>query len=85
MPTPPSKPSSPRRPEEVSEEERRAFHRDNEVGVRVTAYLFSGALLYGGVGWGLDHWLGTSWFLPVGIVVGMGLSLYLIWFRYGTH
>ena len=33
----------------------------------------------------LDHWLGTAFLLPVGIVGGMALSLYLIWFRYGTH
>ena len=29
--------------------------------------------------------LGTTWLVGVGIVGGMALSLYLIWFRYGTH
>ena len=32
-----------------------------------------------------DHLLGTSWLVGAGIVGGMALSLYLIWFRYGTH
>jgi F0F1-type ATP synthase assembly protein I len=49
------------------------------------SYLVTGPLLYGGIGWLLDRWLGTEFLLPVGLVAGMALSLYLIWFRYGTH
>ena len=50
----------------------------------VVSYLISGPVMLGGLGWGLDHVLGTSWLVAVGIVAGMALSLYLIWFRYGT-
>jgi hypothetical protein len=49
------------------------------------AYLITGPLIYGGLGALLDHWLGTTWLVGAGIVGGMALSLYLIWFRYGTH
>jgi hypothetical protein len=49
------------------------------------SYLISGPVLFGGIGWGLDRWLGTSWLVAVGILGGMALSLYLIWFRYGTQ
>jgi len=52
---------------------------------RAFAYLLSGPLLYGGAGWLLDHWLGTGFLLPLGIVGGMALSVYLIWFRYGSR
>jgi hypothetical protein len=52
---------------------------------RAFAYLLTGPLVYGGLGALLDRWLGTEFLLPVGIVGGMALSLYLIWFRYGTH
>ena len=52
---------------------------------KVGGYLLAGPLLYGGIGWGLDHWLGTAFLLPVGIIGGMALSLYLIWFRYGSQ
>jgi hypothetical protein len=52
---------------------------------RSFSYLLAGPLVYGGIGWLLDRWLGTAFLLPVGIVGGMALSLYLIWFRYGTH
>lgn len=53
MPVPPTSPSSPdpadrAAAEERAEADRRAYHRDNEAGVRAIAYLFSGALLYGG-------------------------------------
>lgn len=49
------------------------------------SYLISGPVLFGGIGWALDRWLGTSWLVAVGIVGGMALSLYVIWFRYGTQ
>jgi ATP synthase protein I len=34
----------------------------------------------------LDRWLGTGYLLVLtGILGGMALSLYLVWFRYGTE
>ncbi|WP_252976209.1 AtpZ/AtpI family protein [Janibacter melonis] len=54
------------------------------LGATVLAYLISGPLLFGGIGWLLDRWLGTSLIVAVGALLGMGLSLYVIWLRYGT-
>jgi F0F1-type ATP synthase assembly protein I len=55
------------------------------VAFTVLAYLISGPLLYGGLGWLVDRWLGTEpAFVLVGILGGMSLSLYLVWFRYGA-
>ena len=51
----------------------------------VVSYLISGPVMFGGIGWALDHWLGTGFFVPVGILTGMAVSLYLVWFRYGTQ
>jgi len=50
----------------------------------VTAYLISGPVVFGGAGWGLDRWLGTGFFIVIGLLAGMALSLYVIWLRYGT-
>lgn len=50
----------------------------------VVSYLISGPVLFGGIGWLLDHWLGTAFLVVVGLLVGMAASLYLVWFRYGT-
>ncbi len=92
-PTPPtdppdrSQPSEPSEPSDADkdEAERDQMRRDSEMWTKVGGYMLAGPLLYGGIGWGLDHWLGTAFLLPVGIIGGMALSLYLIWFRYGSH
>ena len=80
----------PEPPRELTSEEKaeelRAFNtREQDAAWRSVAYLISGPLVYGGIGYLLDRWLGTTWIVGVGIVGGMALSLYLIWFRYGSH
>ena len=40
-------------------------------------YLTSGVAMYGVLGWLLDRWLGTTFLVAVGILVGAGLGLYL--------
>lgn len=49
----------------------------------IVAYLLSGMLLWGGAGWLIDRWLGFRLFLPIGLLLGTGLALYLIYVRYG--
>jgi F0F1-type ATP synthase assembly protein I len=49
----------------------------------VVGYLVAGTLLYGGLGWLLDALLGTGFLLPIGLVLGMALALYLTVMRYG--
>jgi F0F1-type ATP synthase assembly protein I len=49
----------------------------------IVAYLLSGMLLWGGAGWLLDWWLDVTFFLPVGLLFGTGLALYLVYVRYG--
>lgn len=73
----PARPASPGGPPSSSREADQAW--------RSFAYLLSGPLLYGGLGWLLDSWLDTVFLLPVGLVFGMALSVYLIWFRYGSR
>jgi F0F1-type ATP synthase assembly protein I len=50
----------------------------------IVAYLLSGIVVWGGAGWLLDRWLGTSFLLPVGILLGGGLSTYAVYRRYGS-
>lgn len=45
-------------------------------------YLVAGVLLYGGIGWLLDRWLGTSFLVVVGIMAGAGLGLFQTWARF---
>lgn len=45
-------------------------------------YLVSGVLLYGIAGWALDRWLGTSFLVAVGILVGAALGTYQTYKRF---
>jgi ATP synthase protein I len=46
--------------------------------------LLSGVLVLGGSGWLLERWLGWSWLVPVGVVLGMAAAMTTLWFRYGV-
>ena len=45
-------------------------------------YIVSGVAVYGLAGWGLGQWLGASWLLPVGIVFGAVLGIYMVVARF---
>lgn len=49
----------------------------------ITGTLLAGPGLYGVIGWGIDEIAGTSFWLPIGIVIGFILSGYIIYMRYG--
>lgn len=51
---------------------------------RAFAWIVSGVLLYGGAGWLGDHLLGTRFLVPVGIVLGAGLGIYLVFVRFAS-
>lgn len=50
-------------------------------GWRILSYLIGGMALYGGIGWLIGHWTGISVLFPLGMILGIGLSLALIIFR----
>jgi len=60
-------------------------HSRNEEGAlwSIVGYLLSGLIIWGGIGWGFDKWLGTNYFLLIGMLLGAGASIYLVWLRFG--
>lgn len=62
-------------------------HSRNEEGAlwSIVGYLISGLLIWGGIGYGIDQWLGTTYFLLVGMLLGAGAALYLVWLRFGRE
>ena len=50
-------------------------------GWRILSYMFGGMILYGGIGWLVGKWTGISVLFPVGMILGIGLSIVLIVFR----
>jgi F0F1-type ATP synthase assembly protein I len=53
-------------------------------GTQIISELLAGIVFYGGLGWLLDKWLGTSYLIAIGIVVGLVISLYIITKRHGA-
>lgn len=51
---------------------------------RAFSYLVAGVLLYGGLGWLVDRWLETSLFVVVGIFLGAGLGMFLVFKTFGV-
>lgn len=50
----------------------------------ITGTLLGGILVWGGIGFLLDRWLDLRWlFLPIGMVIGAGASIYSVYLRYG--
>jgi F0F1-type ATP synthase assembly protein I len=47
-------------------------------GLQVLSYLVAGIGAYGFLGWLGDHFLGTGFLLPLGIVVGAALGIYVV-------
>jgi len=54
-----------------------------DLGLRVLSYLISGVVIYGLLGWLGDHYFGTRFLLPIGIVAGAAFGVYVIIRRFG--
>ena len=52
-------------------------------GWAVLSTLIAGFVVWGGIGFLLDRWLGTKFLTPVGVIVGMVLGIYAVVARYG--
>lgn len=50
----------------------------------VLSYLLAGLVGFGLPAWFLDQWLGTTWIVLIGILLGTTVAMTTIWFRYGT-
>jgi ATP synthase protein I len=53
-------------------------------GWSALSYLISGVLLWGGVGWLIDAWLGTRVFVAIGLVLGAAGGVGMVWLRYSA-
>jgi len=55
----------------------------SETGWAVTGTLISGMAVWGGAGWLLDRWLDVKVFLPVGVILGVAVAIYVVVVKYG--
>jgi ATP synthase protein I len=53
-------------------------------GWTVFSWLLGGMIFYGGIGWAIGHWvLHSALCFPLGMVVGLALSIVLVILRFG--
>ncbi len=70
--------SEPRKPDETSQEPAET----SVDGVSIVSLLVSGMIVWGGAGWLLDRLTDhEALFLPIGILLGLGLALYMVFAR----
>jgi ATP synthase protein I len=50
-------------------------------GWLIFSYMLGGMILYGGIGWLAGHWTGITILFPLGMILGIALSIVLIAFR----
>ena len=55
-----------------------------DAGWGITGTLLSGMIVWGGAGWLLDRWLETRFFILVGVILGIGVAIYLVVVKYGA-
>ena len=40
-------------------------------------------LIWGGIGWLMSELTHQTWLMPIGLVIGAGLAVYLVYLKYG--
>lgn len=45
-------------------------------------YVVSGVAVYGLAGWAVDRWLGTTFLVAIGILIGAGFGIYMTYARF---
>jgi hypothetical protein len=54
-------------------------------GWTVFSYLIAGMAAYGIIGWGIGKAVHAAWLFPVGMIVGLAISVGFIIYRYGRQ
>jgi ATP synthase protein I len=60
-------------------------HGGAGAGWTILSYMIGGMILYGGIGWLVGRWTGIAALFPVGMLFGLGLSILMVFLRYGRH
>ena len=55
---------------------------DSSLGMKIFAEMLAGVLLYGGLGYLGDRYFHTSFLVIIGLLLGLGLSMYLVFRRF---
>jgi ATP synthase protein I len=84
-----SQPPQPRAPQPRAPQPRGSGPADgppvggSEAGWALFSYLISGMAFYGFIGWLIGRWTHVALLFPLGMLVGLGLAIVLIVYKYG--
>lgn len=53
-------------------------------GYEILSYLIAGILAYGGIGWLIGHFTHIPMLFPIGMLVGVAISIGWVIYRYGV-
>ena len=68
--------------ENPNPDHRASSRRDDNAIWTIVGYMHSGLIFWGGAGFFADKFFNTSYLTLIGVLVGMGGALYLIWLRF---
>ena len=52
-------------------------------GWSIFSYLIAGMVFYGGLGWLIGHWTHIAALFPIGALVGLGVGVFAVIYKYG--
>ena len=64
--------------EQAASDRRRQSGEGSAQGWTATGTILSGIIVWGLIGWGLKAWTGWIGFLPIGVLLGAALGIYLV-------
>jgi F0F1-type ATP synthase assembly protein I len=57
----------------------------HNAGWSAFGYLISGMVFYGGLGWLIGHWAHIALLFPLGMLVGLGVGVFAVIYKYGRQ
>jgi ATP synthase protein I len=57
----------------------------SNAGWTIFSYLISGMIFYGGLGWLIGRWTHITALFPVGMLVGLGVGVFAVIYKYGRQ
>jgi ATP synthase protein I len=57
----------------------------SNAGWMIFGYLISGMVFYGALGWLISHWTHLTLIFPIGMLVGLGIGVFAVIYKYGRQ
>ncbi|MDA8318265.1 MAG: hypothetical protein M0030_00415 [Actinomycetota bacterium] len=57
----------------------------SNAGWTIFGYMIAGMAFYGGVGWLVGYWTHIALLFPIGMLIGVGIGVFAIIYRYGRQ